>query len=200
MLLWMVPNVVHLPPGADCRRTGLRFDWGCCCESIRGGESQSPSQQRFLQTGALIQIKYWCKVVLMQRFKQFSQCLFYWCVIFNYSVQQPSSFAQARLIIKKGGFGLNGLNKGLTSTLGRHGIFNMIYFSFYFNVKDAIPASQVSLCSHSYTSWDLSLIQPGTSDFTYTTLWMVIRGFAVVHWVEKSRIDRQQLKVGPILS
>lgn len=56
--------------------------------------------------------------------------------------QQPSSFAQARLIIKKGGFGLNGLNKGLTSTLGRHGIFNMIYFSFYFNVKDAIPASQ----------------------------------------------------------
>lgn len=56
--------------------------------------------------------------------------------------EQPSSFAQARKIIKAGGFGLNGLNRGLTSTLGRHGIFNMIYFGFYFNVKDAIPASQ----------------------------------------------------------
>lgn len=56
--------------------------------------------------------------------------------------EQPSSFSQARKIIKAGGFGLNGLNRGLTSTLGRHGIFNMIYFGFYFNVKDAIPASQ----------------------------------------------------------
>lgn len=56
--------------------------------------------------------------------------------------EQPSSFAQARKIIKAGGFGLNGLNRGLTSTLGRHGIFNMIYFGFYFNVKDTIPASQ----------------------------------------------------------
>ncbi|XP_061651367.1 mitochondrial 2-oxodicarboxylate carrier isoform X2 [Phyllopteryx taeniolatus] len=55
--------------------------------------------------------------------------------------QQPSSFAQARRIIGTDGFGLKGLNKGLTSTLGRHGVFNMIYFGFYFNVKDAIPAS-----------------------------------------------------------
>ncbi|KTG36908.1 hypothetical protein cypCar_00032497 [Cyprinus carpio] len=55
---------------------------------------------------------------------------------------QPSTFAQARTIINTDGFGLRGLNKGLTSTLGRHGVFNMIYFGFYFNVKDAIPASQ----------------------------------------------------------
>ncbi|XP_061157632.1 mitochondrial 2-oxodicarboxylate carrier isoform X1 [Syngnathus typhle] len=55
--------------------------------------------------------------------------------------QQPSSFAQARHVIKTDGFGLKGLNKGLTSTLGRHGVFNMIYFGFYFNVKDAIPAN-----------------------------------------------------------
>ncbi|XP_071221464.1 mitochondrial 2-oxodicarboxylate carrier isoform X2 [Salvelinus alpinus] len=55
---------------------------------------------------------------------------------------QPSTFAQARHIINADGFGLRGLNKGLTSTLGRHGVFNMIYFGFYFNVKDAIPASQ----------------------------------------------------------
>jgi len=59
-------------------------------------------------------------------------------------MQQPSTFEQARTIIKADGFGLRGLNKGLTSTLGRHGIFNMIYFGFYFNVKDAIPASQVN--------------------------------------------------------
>uniref|UniRef100_A0A671L345 Mitochondrial 2-oxodicarboxylate carrier n=1 Tax=Sinocyclocheilus anshuiensis TaxID=1608454 RepID=A0A671L345_9TELE len=32
---------------------------------------------------------------------------------------------------------------GLTSTLGWHGVFNMIYFGFYFNIKDAIPASPV---------------------------------------------------------
>lgn len=55
---------------------------------------------------------------------------------------QPSTFAQARLIINSNGFGLRGLNKGLTSTLGRHGIFNMIYFGFYFNVKDAFPARE----------------------------------------------------------
>ncbi|XP_030641944.1 mitochondrial 2-oxodicarboxylate carrier [Chanos chanos] len=55
---------------------------------------------------------------------------------------QPSTFAQARTIIRTDGFGLRGLNKGLTSTLGRHGVFNMIYFGFYFNVKDAFPASQ----------------------------------------------------------
>lgn len=58
-------------------------------------------------------------------------------------IQQPSSFAQARHIINANGFGLNGLNKGLTSTLGRHGVFNMIYFGFYFNVKDAIPTNPV---------------------------------------------------------
>ncbi|XP_023683216.1 mitochondrial 2-oxodicarboxylate carrier isoform X1 [Paramormyrops kingsleyae] len=56
--------------------------------------------------------------------------------------EQPSTFTQARSIINAGGFGLQGLNKGLTSTLGRHGVFNMIYFGFYFNVKDAIPANQ----------------------------------------------------------
>lgn len=60
-------------------------------------------------------------------------------------MQQPSTFAQARTIINADGLGLRGLNKGLTSTLGRHGVFNMIYFGFYFNVKDAIPASQVNI-------------------------------------------------------
>ncbi|KTF81402.1 hypothetical protein cypCar_00035063 [Cyprinus carpio] len=60
---------------------------------------------------------------------------------------QPSTFAQARMIINTDGFSLRGLNKGLTSTLVRHGIFSMIYFGFYFNIKDAIPASPQSSCS-----------------------------------------------------
>ncbi|KAH0518220.1 Mitochondrial 2-oxodicarboxylate carrier [Microtus ochrogaster] len=52
-----------------------------------------------------------------------------------------STFAYARQIIKKEGLGIQGLNKGLTATLGRHGIFNMVYFGFYHNVKNIIPAS-----------------------------------------------------------
>ncbi|XP_035292546.1 mitochondrial 2-oxodicarboxylate carrier isoform X1 [Cricetulus griseus] len=54
--------------------------------------------------------------------------------------EQPSTFAYARQIIKKEGWGLQGLNKGFTATLGRHGIFNMAYFGFYHNVKNIIPA------------------------------------------------------------
>ncbi|XP_008829049.1 mitochondrial 2-oxodicarboxylate carrier isoform X4 [Nannospalax galili] len=55
---------------------------------------------------------------------------------------QPSTLAYARQIIKKEGLGLRGLNKGLTATLGRHGIFNMVYFGFYYNVKSIIPANK----------------------------------------------------------
>ncbi|XP_069494519.1 mitochondrial 2-oxodicarboxylate carrier isoform X2 [Ambystoma mexicanum] len=57
----------------------------------------------------------------------------------NRSVQRHSTFTQAQHIITSEGFGLRGLNKGLTSTLGRHGVFNMVYFGFYFNVKGFIP-------------------------------------------------------------
>lgn len=49
----------------------------------------------------------------------------------------------AREIIKKDGFGLQGLNKGLTATIGRNGVFNMIYFGFYHSVKDYFPAYEV---------------------------------------------------------
>ncbi|XP_072896106.1 mitochondrial 2-oxodicarboxylate carrier isoform X2 [Hemitrygon akajei] len=58
------------------------------------------------------------------------------------SFSQPSTFAYAREIIQTQGFGLRGLNKGLTATLGRNGVFNMIYFGFYFNVKNIIPANK----------------------------------------------------------
>ncbi|XP_008829046.1 mitochondrial 2-oxodicarboxylate carrier isoform X3 [Nannospalax galili] len=60
----------------------------------------------------------------------------------NTFTEQPSTLAYARQIIKKEGLGLRGLNKGLTATLGRHGIFNMVYFGFYYNVKSIIPANK----------------------------------------------------------
>ncbi|KAL5008111.1 hypothetical protein ScPMuIL_013692 [Solemya velum] len=56
--------------------------------------------------------------------------------------QQRSTFASARAIVAKDGLGMKGLNKGLTATLGRHGVFNMIYFSFYHNVKGYIPEAE----------------------------------------------------------
>ncbi|KAJ6655657.1 hypothetical protein lerEdw1_004893, partial [Lerista edwardsae] len=56
--------------------------------------------------------------------------------------QQPSTFARARQIVQAEGLGLCGLNKGLPATLGRHGVFNMVYFGFYFNVKNLIPVQE----------------------------------------------------------
>ncbi|XP_058018276.1 mitochondrial 2-oxodicarboxylate carrier isoform X4 [Ahaetulla prasina] len=58
------------------------------------------------------------------------------------AVKQPSTFAKAHQIIQANGWGLSGLNKGLSATLGRHGVFNMVYFGFYFNVKNIIPANK----------------------------------------------------------
>ncbi|KAM9554617.1 mitochondrial 2-oxodicarboxylate carrier isoform 1-T1 [Guaruba guarouba] len=62
----------------------------------------------------------------------------------NAFTEQPSSFVQARQIIKASGLGFQGLNKGLTATLGRHGVFNMVYFGFYFNVKNILPVNKDS--------------------------------------------------------
>lgn len=61
--------------------------------------------------------------------------------VFNY--QQRSTFQVSREVIKEGGFGRRGLSKGLTATLGRHGVFNMVYFSFYHNMKHLAPKPQV---------------------------------------------------------
>ena len=63
------------------------------------------------------------------------------------SPQQPSTWATARHIVRYEGLGMSGLNKGLTATLGRHGVFNMIYFSLYHNGKTLIPATAVSTSS-----------------------------------------------------
>jgi len=53
--------------------------------------------------------------------------------------EQPSTITTFRTIIKNDGFGSRGINKGLTSTLGRHGVFNMVYFGFYHSVKGILP-------------------------------------------------------------
>ena len=55
----------------------------------------------------------------------------------------------AREIIKEDGYfgrkGGNGglLNKGITGTMGRNGVFNMVYFGFYHSVKTHFPAYSV---------------------------------------------------------
>ena len=43
----------------------------------------------------------------------------------------PSTFAVTRHILSQQGFGLNGINKGLSATVMRNGIFNTFYFGIY---------------------------------------------------------------------
>ncbi|KAF5282135.1 hypothetical protein FQR65_LT02832 [Abscondita terminalis] len=51
----------------------------------------------------------------------------------------PSTWAVTRQIIKENGFGSRGLNKGVTATIARNGVFNMVYFGFYHSVKGYLP-------------------------------------------------------------
>ncbi|XP_030561585.1 mitochondrial 2-oxodicarboxylate carrier [Drosophila novamexicana] len=46
----------------------------------------------------------------------------------------------ARNIINEGGFGFNGLYKGVTTTMARNFIFHVIYFGFFCSVREATPA------------------------------------------------------------
>lgn len=57
----------------------------------------------------------------------------------------PSTWLVTKTIINDGGLGLNGLNKGLTATIARNGIFNMVYFGFYHSVKNILPEYEVSV-------------------------------------------------------
>lgn len=43
----------------------------------------------------------------------------------------PSTIAVTRHILYNQGFGLNGLNKGLSATIMRNAIFNAFYFGIY---------------------------------------------------------------------
>lgn len=54
-----------------------------------------------------------------------------------------SAAQKVKEIYAKGGLGTkNGLNRGLTSTIGRHAVWNCIYFGLYHTCKDVIPARE----------------------------------------------------------
>ena len=68
-----------------------------------------------------------------------------------HQTEAPKTFVVAREILKEDGYfgrkGGNGglLNKGITGTMGRNGVFNMVYFGFYHSVKNHFPAYSVNL-------------------------------------------------------
>jgi len=51
------------------------------------------------------------------------------------------------------GIGLRGLNKGVTATIARNGVFNMVYFGFYHSVKGYLP--QYEVCNVQYACCDV---------------------------------------------
>lgn len=56
--------------------------------------------------------------------------------------EQESTFSKARAIVKKDGFGSRGLNRGLTATLGRHGVWNCVYFGLFHSAKAHLPKTE----------------------------------------------------------
>nr|CAD7424224.1 unnamed protein product [Timema monikensis] len=54
----------------------------------------------------------------------------------------PSTWAVTKKIISTQGLGFRGLNKGVTATIARNGVFNMVYFGFYHSVKGYLPEYQ----------------------------------------------------------
>lgn len=64
----------------------------------------------------------------------------------------PSTWSVTRQIIEKNGFGFKGLNKGITATIGRNGIFNMVYFGFYHSVKGFLPQFEVNYAELQYVT------------------------------------------------
>ena len=64
-------------------------------------------------------------------------------------------------------FGNIGWNKCLTSTLGRHGVFNMIYFSLYHNIKNILPDTEVSMT--------FTVIRHGVFNMIYFSLYHNIK-------------------------
>jgi solute carrier family 25 2-oxodicarboxylate transporter 21 len=51
----------------------------------------------------------------------------------------PSTWTVTKQIVSTQGIGLRGLNKGVTATIARNGVFNMVYFGFYHSVKGYLP-------------------------------------------------------------
>lgn len=59
------------------------------------------------------------------------------------SAQLPTTWSVTRQIVREHGLGSKGLNKGLTATIARNGVFNMVYFGFYHSVKGYVPEYEV---------------------------------------------------------
>jgi solute carrier family 25 2-oxodicarboxylate transporter 21 len=57
----------------------------------------------------------------------------------SHASQAPSTAAIVRQISIEEGWYRGILTKGLTATIGRNGVFNMVYFGFYHSVKDVVP-------------------------------------------------------------
>nr|CAB3266173.1 mitochondrial 2-oxodicarboxylate carrier [Phallusia mammillata] len=63
---------------------------------------------------------------------------------------QQSTFSKARQIIRSDGYGMMGINRGLTATLGRHGVWNMVYFGVFHSAKKYIPETESNFAKVSY--------------------------------------------------
>lgn len=55
----------------------------------------------------------------------------------------PGTWAVAREIVKTQGLGFKGINKGVTATIGRNGLFNMVYFGLFHTVNTRIEQPKV---------------------------------------------------------
>lgn len=67
---------------------------------------------------------------------------------------QESTFRKAAKIIAEGGIGTNGINRGLTATLGRHGVWNMVYFGIFHEAMAYAPDPKES---GKFTAYKLAL-------------------------------------------
>ncbi|CAG9760465.1 unnamed protein product [Ceutorhynchus assimilis] len=56
--------------------------------------------------------------------------------------QVPSTWIVTKDILKKHGIGSRGLFKGVSATIWRNGLFNMVYFGFYHSVKGWLPVDE----------------------------------------------------------
>lgn len=56
--------------------------------------------------------------------------------------KMPTTWAVTKEIIRQDGLGLRGLNKGITATMARNGLFNMVYFGFYHSIRPIVPQPQ----------------------------------------------------------
>ncbi|KAB0799192.1 hypothetical protein PPYR_07072 [Photinus pyralis] len=56
--------------------------------------------------------------------------------------ETKGTWATTKEIVKQHGLGLKGLNKGLSATIWRHGLFNLFYFGIYNNLKAVLPPAK----------------------------------------------------------